>query len=266
MIVLKVGGKSLANLERYLVSDLAIISQREKIVLVHGGADEVSELANKMGKKQRFVTSPEGIRSRYTDEEDMRIYLMVMAGLLNKRTVMALQKGGIKAIGISGTDGPTLLASRKTRIIVLDERGRKVVIDGGYTGKIESVNTSLLSLLLNDGYLPVVSPVALGRDFEPLNVDSDSVASHLAINLQADCLLLLTDVEGLKVNEKVIDRIRVSEVDSLLPNLGFGMNRKILEAKRAVDSGVKEVMISPSYVNNPVLRAIGHETGTVISR
>ncbi|MEM2794205.1 MAG: acetylaminoadipate kinase, partial [Candidatus Methanomethylicia archaeon] len=109
MIVVKIGGELLNNLSN-IAEDLKSIS--EGIVIVHGGGDEVTKIAEKIGKKQVFVVSPEGIRSRYTDGEDIKIYLMVMAGLINKSVVLSLAKYGLKTIGLCGVDLSLLIAKR----------------------------------------------------------------------------------------------------------------------------------------------------------
>src|SRR5512138_1536 len=174
LIVIKLGGSILKEgASNDLIADLKTVLAGNQAVLVHGGGVEVTEIASKLGKEQKFIMSPEGFRSRYTDKETIEIYTMVMAGKMNKQIVLALQSQGIKAVGLSGLDASILQAERKTRLIVVDERGRKKVIDGGYTGKITQVNTELLNLLLDKGYLPIVTPIALSQDNEPLNVDGD---------------------------------------------------------------------------------------------
>src|SRR3972149_2264249 len=136
LLVVKMGGSILKEgASSELVSDLQALAKENKIVLVHGGGVEVTEIAAKLGKEQKFIVSPEGFRSRYTDKETMEIYTMVMAGKLNKQIVLALQSLGIPAVGLSGLDGAILKAERKKKLIAMDERGRKKVIDGGYTGK-----------------------------------------------------------------------------------------------------------------------------------
>jgi len=196
LIVVKVGGSILEEVPAELVSDIKNVLSGNQLVLVHGGGKEVTEIASKLGKEQKFVFSPTGFRSRYTDKETMEIFTMVMVGRINKKLVSALQKQKIPALGLSGLDGFLVRAERKKRLVIVDERGRKRVIDGGYTGKIGQINVSLLQLLLEDGYVPLVSPVAVSEEFEPLNVDADRTASSIAGALKADRLVLLTDVEG----------------------------------------------------------------------
>jgi acetylglutamate/LysW-gamma-L-alpha-aminoadipate kinase len=165
MMVIKIGGDIFKRgLSEGLANDVKRILRDEKIVIVHGGGDEVTEIAEKLGKKQIFITSPNGLRSRYTDEETVEIYTMVMAGRINKAIVRWLISRGILAVGLSGVDGALMVANRKKKLMVVDERGRKRIIDGGFTGKISRVNPQLLEILVNQGYVPVISPVAIGEE------------------------------------------------------------------------------------------------------
>jgi acetylglutamate/LysW-gamma-L-alpha-aminoadipate kinase len=217
LLVIKMGGSILKEgTSSELVSDLKTLANKHKLVLVHGGGAEVTETAAKLGKEQKFIVSPQGFTSRYTDKETMEIFTMVMAGKLNKQIVSALQSQGIAAVGLSGLDGTLLKAERKKRLIIVDERGRKKVIDGGYTGKINEVKVDLLSLLLEKGYVPVVTPIATSEEFEPLNVDGDRTAAVVAGALKADRLILLTDVEGLLLKGKPVPKITVAEAEDVL--------------------------------------------------
>ena len=127
MIVLKIGGDVFERgLGPNLSADIKEVLETSKLVIVHGGGDEVTRVAEKLGKKQVFIYSPSGIRSRYTDRETAEIYTMVMAGKINKNIVRFLLGEGIKAVGLSGVDATLLRAKRKKRLIIVDERGRKV--------------------------------------------------------------------------------------------------------------------------------------------
>ena len=108
------------------------------MVIVHGGGKEVTNTAIKLGKEQKFIVSPSGVKSRYTDKETILIYTMVMSGKINKSIVGMLLRQGIKAVGITGIDGGTLKALRKKKLLIINEYGRKVMIEGGYTGKISA--------------------------------------------------------------------------------------------------------------------------------
>jgi acetylglutamate/LysW-gamma-L-alpha-aminoadipate kinase len=267
LYVIKIGGSILrAGASFDLVTDLKELAKENRIVLVHGGGVEVTEIASKLGKEQKFIISPEGFRSRYTDRETAEIYMMVMAGKINKQIVLALLSQNVPAFGLSGLDGLLLRAERKKRLIVVDERGRKKVIDGGYTGKISSVNTSLIELLLEKGFVPVVTPIAVSEEFEPLNVDGDRTAAFIAGALKADRLILLTDVQGLVLRGKPIEKISASDVKEALGTIGQGMSTKMHAALEALNQGVGEVIVTSGSGAKPVSSALKHECGTVISR
>jgi len=267
LLVIKMGGSILKEgASGDLVSDLKGLLSDNKTVLVHGGGVEVTEIAKKLGKEQQFIVSPEGFRSRYTDKETIEIYTMVMAGKINKQIVLALQSQGISAVGLSGLDASILKAERKKRLIVVDERGRKRVIDGGYTGKINEVNADLLHLLLDKGYVPIVTPIAVSEEHEPLNVDGDRTAAVIAGALKADRLILLTDVQGLMLKGERIPKIGASEVKEVLSSIGAGMSTKVHAALEALNQGVGEVLITSGVGAAPISSALKHETGTVITR
>jgi acetylglutamate/LysW-gamma-L-alpha-aminoadipate kinase len=209
--------------------------------------------------------SPEGIRSRYTDKETAEIYQMVMSGLLAKRLVLALGKAGVRSISLSGADGRLMQAKRKTKLVIVDERGRKVAIDGGYTGRIQEVNSSLIDLLLSHGYLPVVSPVATSEAGEPLNVDGDRAASSVAVGSRADAVVFATNVDGLKLDGGLVGHLTPAEAMSQLRKVGFGMQKKVMAAVEAVQGGVKEAIICSGTRRSPLTKALAHDKCTVIS-
>ena len=264
--VIKIGGSLMkAGVPVSLIEDVAAQSPKHQLLLVHGGGDVVTDFATRLGKEQRFVVSPDGIRSRYTDKETVEIYQMVMTGLLAKRLVMALGKAGLKSVSLSGADGTLLQGKRKTRLVIVDERGRKVAIDGGYTGKVQGVNSSLLDLLLLQGYVPVVSPVAMSEDGEPLNIDGDRAASSIALGAHADAVLFATNVDGLQLDGRLVDHLTPEEASSKLPRIGFGMQKKVMAAVEAVEGGVKEAIICSGTRSSPLGKAMEHERCTVIS-
>lgn len=265
-VVVKIGGSLMKNgIPEALINDVVSLSQTHQLVLVHGGGDVVTEMATRLGKEQRFVVSPDGIRSRYTDKETAEIYQMVMTGLLAKRLVLALGKAGVKSISLSGADGRLMQAKRKTKLVIVDERGRKVAIDGGYTGRIQEVNSSLVDLLLSHGYLPVVSPVATSEAGEPLNVDGDRAASSVAVGSGADAVIFATDVDGLKLDGGLVTHLTPMEATSQLSKVGFGMQKKVMAAVEAVQGGVKEAIICSGTRSGPLTKALAHDKCTVIA-
>lgn len=265
--VVKVGGTVLdEGLTESFIEDIKRSLSQTKIVLVHGGGKKVTQIASKMGKEQQFLVSPEGFRSRYTDKDTMEIFMMVMAGKINKRIVSSFLAHGIQAVGITGIDGASVKASRKKQIIAVDETGRKRLVDDSYTGKIESIDPKLISLLLENGYTPVVAPIVISEEFEELNVDGDRMAAHIAGSLRAERLVLLTDVEGLVLNGNLIPRLTLQEAESTLPAIGKGMITKIHAAVEAVKMNVGEAVVMSGLQEDPISKSLSGTGGTVIVR
>jgi len=266
MITIKIGGSVVDNLHPTTISDIKKIVEQEGVVLVHGGGKEVTKVSKELGKEPKFVVSPGGIKSRYTDKETAEIFTMVMSGKINKTIVCMLQKNGINAIGLSGIDGKIIQAERKKKLLIVNEKGRKQAIDGGYTGKITNVNASLLKLLLEQGYTPVISPIAISEEFDFLNVDGDRAAAYVAGKIQSDKVLFLTNVDGLLMDEKLVKSLTLDEAKAIIPKIGFGMEKKILAATEALDMGVKEALIANGQRENPISAAIAHDKCTVIQK
>lgn len=266
MITIKIGGSVVDELHSSTISDLKKVSQKEKIILVHGGGKEVTRISEALGKEQKFIVSPGGIKSRYTDKETVEIFTMVMSGKINKMIVGMLQKNGINAVGLSGIDGQIIQAERKKKLVVINEKGHKMVIDGGYTGKIKDVNSELIKSILDQGYLPVISPIAISEEFDFLNVDGDRAAAYVAGKMHSDKILFLTNVDGLLMNDKLVKSLSLAEAKELLPKIGFGMEKKILAATEALEMGVKQALIANGQKENPISAAIANENCTVITK
>ena len=210
--------------------------------------------------------SPSGIRSRYTDKETSEIFTMVMSGRINKAIVQMLQKNGINAVGLSGMDGKTIEANRKKKLMIMNEKGRKQMIDGGYTGKISNVNADLIKTIMNNGYTPVISPIAISEESEFLNVDGDRAAANVAGHVKSDKVLFITNVDGLLMEDKLVEKLSLEEAKEIMPKIGFGMEKKILAATEALEMGVTEALIANGQKENPISAAINHDNCTVITK
>ncbi len=266
VVVIKLGGRVMDDaLSETALDDLETVSKQTPLVLVHGGGNKVTRFAEKLGVEQKFVTSPEGFRSRYTDSETMQIYTMVMAGQVNKEIVQRLLTKKIPSIGLSGLDGALIRAERKKRLIVKDERGRRVAIEGGYTGTVKEVDKKLLVTLLDAGYVPVIAPIALGEENEALNIDGDRTAAHIAGALHADLLLLMTDVPGVSLDDTIRRKMTTNEAKNSISSLGPGMITKVYAALEAISMGVSKVTIAPGAHEMPFTSAMKNESGTVIT-
>ena len=262
MIVIKLGGSVVDGLHSTTLSDIKKTVEKDKLILVHGGGKEVTNTATKLGKEQKFIVSPGGVRSRYTDKDTAKIYTMVMSGKINKEIVGMLLSQDIKAAGI---DGGMLKAERKKKLLIINEKGRKMAIDGGYTGKINAVDPTLLNTLVDKGYVPVVSPIALSEEFDFLNVDGDRAAAYIAGEVKADKVIFITNVNGLILNDKLISNMTFEQATVALPKIGFGMEKKVMACNEAIEMGVKEAIIASGQVENPISAAIIHNNCTVIT-
>jgi len=265
MIVIKIGGSVVDGLHPSALADIKAIAENDKLVFVHGGGKEVTATATKLGKEQKFIVSPGGVRSRYTDKETADIYTMVMSGKINKAITGMLLRQGIKAVGIAGIDGGVLKAERKKKLMIINEKGRKMMIDGGYTGKINAVDPTLIHILVDNDYVPVVSPIALSEEYDFLNVDGDRAAAYVAGGVKADRVIFITNVNGLMLNEKLVTGMTLEQAKAALPKIGSGMEKKVLACTEAVEMGVKEAIIASGQVVKPISSAIAHDNCTVIT-
>lgn len=263
MITVKVGGSIVDELHPSFVSDVGVLV-KQGITIVHGGGKEVSRVCTQLGKEPRFVTSPGGIRSRYTDLETAEIFTMVMAGRINQGIVRMLQKNGTPAVGLAGADAQIIRAQRKKRLVIINERGRPQAIDGGYTGRITEVNGKFLTYLSNIGMVPVVSPVAVSEEFESLNVDGDRAAAHVAGAMGADTVVFITDVDGLMMDGNLVQHMTLQQAEDVRPKVGPGMEKKILAATEALNMGVRRAIIATGNRQNLLERALAEEKCTVI--
>ena len=265
MITIKIGGSVVDNLHPTIISDIKNLVE-QGVIIVHGGGKEVTKVSEQLGKEPKFVTSPSGIKSRYTDKETVEIFTMVMSGSINKKIVRMLQKNGINAVGFSGVDAKTIQAERKKKLVIVNEKGRKQAIDGGYTGKISKVNAPFILSLLDQGLTPVISPIAISEEYDFLNVDGDRAAAYVAAAVKSDKVLFVTNVDGLLMDDKLVPKLSLAEAKEIRTKVGPGMEKKILAATEALDMGVKEVIIANGQKENPISSAIAHDNCTVIQK
>ena len=265
-LVIKIGGAAGIATEHVLDEIAAYLSKPgrdRRLVLVHGGSDLTNELAREMGREVRTLTSPGGMTSRYTDCETLRIYAMAVAGQINTELVAQLQGRGINALGLAGVDGRLLLARRKSANRALTPDDRVQIVRDDYTGQIEHVNAQLLNMLLATGYLPVIAPLALSHAGERLNVDGDRAAAAIAGALDADELVIATNVPGLlrTVDDptSLIRRIEAEHMDEYTTYAQGRMRKKLLGAQEAITGGVRRV-----HIGNAPLRELLSGSGTTI--
>lgn len=267
MIIVKVGGGEGVDTESVVVDVAELVKQGRQVVLVHGGSHETNVISEKLGHPPRFVTSVSGHSSRYTDRETLEIFVMVTAGKINKLIVERLQQLGVNAVGLSGIDGRLLEGKRKA-FLRIKEGGKRKILRGEYSGVIEKVNAGLLTMLLDAGYTPVVAPQAISYESEALNVDGDRAAGAIAAALNADTLVILTNVPGLlrdvEDESSLITHIPQSQAKDYLDRYAKGrMKRKILGAVEALLGGVSQVILADGRVDQPVQSALAGN-GTVV--
>jgi len=256
-LVIKLGGSAGIDVPRFL-GDLAGLD--EPCVLVHGANVELDALMRSVGKEPRIVTSATGQVSRYTDEETMDLFLMTYCGKVNKRIVERLLSLGVNAVGLSGMDGGIARGRRKARIRVM-ENGKPRMLDGDYAGSIENIDTELLCLLLERGYLPVLTPPAISNDGEAINVDGDKLAMEVAVALRARALLLFSNTAGLLRDlhdpDSTVLEVRLDDLDEALAMAQGRMKKKVLAAADAVRRGVREVVLADAGRPDAIRAALG---------
>ena len=267
MIVVKIGGTNGVNLDAVVADVAAQLQAGQKLVVVHGGSGETNSISEQLGHPPKFVTAVSGFTSRYTDRETLEIFAMVTAGKINTILVEKLQKTGVNALGLSGVDGRLMVARRKDAIRIL-ENGKQRMLRDDYTGKIETVNHSLLRLLLEAGYVPVIVPLAISPEGAALNVDADRAAAMIAGALQADQLIILSNVPGLMRSfpdeSTLIPHIDKLKIEPALEFAEGRMKKKVLGATEALQLGVDKVVFADGRVEMPIQDALAGK-GTVIS-
>ena len=248
-VVVKYGGNAMINetLKDAVIHDIVLLSLvGVRVVVVHGGGPEISGMLKKIGKKSEFVNG-----LRYTDRETMDIVQMVLCGKVNKDLVSLLGNAGGAGIGLSGMDGGLFQAVRK-----VDADGT----DYGYVGNIVKVNPEPVVDMLEHGYIPVVSTVALCVDDDTnYNINADLAAAKLAVALQAEKLILLTDVRGLLMDRHdentLLPEVKVSAVPKLIKDgiIAGGMIPKVDCCVEAVREGVRQANIQDGRVEHSIL-------------
>lgn len=252
ILVIKYGGNAMLSDEAKIevMRDLTLLRcVGVKVVLVHGGGPEISETLTRMGIQSKFVNG-----LRYTDEETAEVVRMVLCGKVNKSLVHILQSLGAKAVGLSGMDGGMLLCEK------MDEQL-------GFVGKITKINTELILDCLEKDYMPVISSVGYDDEGNIYNVNADSAASSIAGALQAESLILMTDVKGLLRNKEdegsLIKKVYVSDIESLVREgiISGGMIPKINCCKEAIRRGVNRVFITDGRVKHSLLLELLSDEG-----
>lgn len=266
MIVIKVGGGKDLNIDAVVADIVTLRAAGKDLLLVHGGAETTNEVAEQLGHPPQFVTSESGYVSRRTDRRTLEIFEMVYCGQLNKMWVEKLQTAGVNAVGLSGLDGRIFEGKRKDKLRIR-HNGKRMVLRDDWTGTVERVNADLLRLLLDAGYLPVLTPPASSDKGEAINVDGDRAAAMVAAAFEAEAFVILSNVPGLLRDfpneDSLIREIPRAKADDFMQFAEGRMKKKVMGAVEAVAEGVQSVIFADGRVDDPISRALAGE-GTQI--
>lgn len=252
VVVVKYGGNAMIDeeLKQAVMGDMVLLSLvGVKVVLVHGGGPEINEMLNKIGKESEFING-----LRVTDRETMDVVQSILAGKVNKDLVKLIQTKGGNAIGLCGADGGLIKAKPLDR-------------EHGYVGRIIDVDPDPIIGVLDYNYIPVISTIAIDDDGNSYNINADTAASAIAAKLHAECLITLTDIEGIMKDKDdpstLIKTIHTSEAPGLITDgtISGGMIPKVQGCIDAIDEGVRKVFIIDGRVPHSILIEILTDEG-----
>jgi acetylglutamate kinase len=263
-MVIKYGGNAMTDpaLQQAFAEDVVLLKLVGiNPVVVHGGGPQIEAALKRLGKKGEFIQG-----MRVTDSETMEVVEWVLAGEVQQDIVGLINQAGGKAVGLTGRDGG-LMRAKKLKLIDLNDANKEH--DVGQVGEIESIDPSVVKALQDDAFIPVVSPIGFGLHNESYNINADVVASKLATVLQAEKLLMLTNIAGVLDKEKnLLTELSIKDIDALIADgtISGGMIPKIAGAIDAAKSGVKAVHIIDGRVPHAMLLEILTEQafGTMI--
>lgn len=257
-VVVKYGGNAMINeaLKENVMRDVALMKfVGVRPILVHGGGPEITEFLKKVGKKSEFVSG-----LRVTDEETVEIAEMVLSGKLNAEIVGLLNLRGVRAVGLSGKDAGLIKAQKKRATVYENDAARE--IDIGYVGAVTEINTSIITDLLDSGYVPVIAPIGMGAHGESYNINADYVAAEIAGALGAEKLLLLTDVEGVYKDfgdkSSFISQLHMDEAKEYIRSgiIAGGMIPKVEACLRALEAGAHKTHIIDGRLAHSIILEI----------
>jgi acetylglutamate kinase len=268
-IVIKYGGNAMSDekLKNGFARDVALMKLvGMNPVIVHGGGPQIGNFLAKIGKETQFIQG-----MRVTDSETMDVVEMVLGGLVNKDIVNLLNQNGGNAVGLSGKDGGLIQAKQ----LIMPENAPEVnvpeILDIGHVGEVPSINTSVIDMLIKGDFIPVIAPIGVGAEGQSYNINADLVACQIAVALNAEKLIILTNTPGvLNADGKVVTGLTQVAVKTMIDQgiIHGGMLPKIKAALDAVESGVKNVHIIDGRLEHAVLLEIltNSGVGTLISR
>ncbi|MBQ1249734.1 MAG: acetylglutamate kinase [Selenomonadales bacterium] len=246
-MVIKYGGNAMINeeLKAKVIEDICLMKYvGMRPVIVHGGGPEITGFLKKIGKQTEFIAG-----LRVTDEETVGVAEMVLVGKINSEIVSLLNNYGAKAVGLSGKDASLICAEKHLAEVYEDEQAEPKLVDIGYVGDVAKINTDILNTLLDQGYTPVIAPIGVGENNESYNINADYVAGEVAGALQAEKLILLTDIEGIyrDYNDKdsLIETLTREDAMAMIREgtIAGGMIPKVESCIRAIDGGAQKTHI-----------------------
>jgi acetylglutamate kinase len=265
--VVKLSGKVTEDRENLnsLAEELALLYQVGiHICVVHGGGKQLSELANKMGVAQTIIDG-----RRVTDDATLEMAKMIFAGKINTDILAALRQRNVEAVGLSGVDGNIVHAERRPPKEVLNrETGQREHVDFGNVGDVVQINTRLLTVLLDHGYLPVISSLGADAEGAVFNINADTIAAEIAVQLKAEKLILLSDVDGIYMHagqpETKLSRLTADEAEELIRagTATAGMIPKLQSITELLQRGVHSAHIISGTNRNALLSEIFTDSGT----
>jgi acetylglutamate kinase len=266
-LVVKYGGNAMGEegVAAHFAQDIVLMRQTGiNPVVVHGGGPQIGAMLKRLEIKSSFI---DGLR--VTDQAAVEVVEMVLTGTVNKQIVSAINNAGGKAVGVSGKDGQLIVARKLMREKTDPKTGKTEVIDLGFVGEPEKVNTEVLKTIVQADMIAVIAPIGVGRNGETYNINADTVAGAVAGALDADRLLLLTDVPGvLDRNGNLIERLTTTEARALIKDgtISGGMIPKVETCIDAIERGVKGAVILDGRIQHALLIELftEHGAGTMI--
>ncbi len=265
--VVKFSGKVTEDKENLdsLVEELALLFQVGiRICVVHGGGKQLTELATRLGVVQTVVNG-----RRVTGDETLELAKMVFAGKINTEILAALRRRGVAAVGLSGIDGSIVHAQKRPAREVLNRQtGEREAVDFGHVGDVLEINVRLLDVLLEHGYLPVISSLGADDDGQIYNINADTIAAEIAVSLQAEKLVLLSDVAGIYLEpdkpQTKISRLSIAQAEELIKSGAAtgGMIPKLQNITNLIERGVKSAHVINGTTRNALLSEVFTDSGT----
>lgn len=261
-VVVKFGGNAMIDdaLKHSFARDIVLMkSVGINPIVVHGGGPQIGDLLKRLGKTSEFVDG-----MRVTDNETMDVVEMVLGGLVNKEIVNLINRHGGKAIGITGKDGDFIHARKINMTRAMPEGQASEIIDIGHVGEVQSIDPSIVEMLNNSDFIPVIAPIGVGEDGRSYNINADLVAGKVAEVLKAEKLLLLTNTPGILDQQgQLLTGLNIADIEALTANgtISGGMIPKTRCAVEALKGGVNSVHIIDGRVEHAVLLELFTDQG-----